>query len=51
LTISAEVGPVSTDARRNGFYSEAAVEKIERTGTGAATGTTIHQVALRRAAH
>jgi hypothetical protein len=40
--IAPEVGVVSTVLADNGFYSEAAVQKMEQTGTGAATGTTIY---------
>ena len=35
------VGPVSAVLADNGFYSEAAVRKIEQTATGAASGTTV----------
>ena len=40
--IPAAVGPVTTVLADNGFYSEAAVQKIEQTGAGAASGTTVY---------
>ena len=41
---------MSTVLADNGFYSEAAVLKIEQTGTGAATGTTVY-AALDKTSH
>jgi len=48
--IPAEVGPVSTVLADNGFYSEAAVQAIEQTNAGAATGTTVY-AALDKTSH
>jgi transposase len=44
------VGPVSSVLADNGFYSEAAVQKIEQTPAGAATGTTVF-AALDKTSH
>jgi hypothetical protein len=44
------VGPVSTVLADNGFYSEAAVQKIEQTAAGEATGTTVY-AALDKTSH
>lgn len=49
-TIPPEVGPVGTVLADNGFYSEAAVQKIEQTAAGAATGTTVY-AALDKTSH
>jgi transposase len=40
--IPAVVGPASAVLTDNGFYSEAAVQKIEQTSAGAASGTTVY---------
>ena len=48
--IPAAVGPVTAVLADNGFYSEAAVQKIEQTVDGAATGTTVY-AALAKTAH
>ncbi len=48
--IPAAVGPVTAVLADNGFYSEAAVQKIEQTIDGTATGTTVY-AALDKTAH
>jgi len=40
--IPTAVGPVTAVLADNGFYSKAAVQKIEQTGAGAASGTTVY---------
>jgi transposase len=45
-----EVGPVGAVLADNGFYSEAAVQKVEQTAAGAATGTTVY-AALDKTSH
>lgn len=48
--IPKEVGPVAAVLADNGFYSAAAVQKVEQTAAGAATGTTVY-AALDKTSH
>jgi transposase len=48
--IPAEAGAVAVALVDSGFYSEAAVRKIEQTGTGALTGTTVY-AAVEKTGH
>ncbi|MEK7751426.1 MAG: transposase [Acidobacteriota bacterium] len=49
-TVPSEIGSVGAVLVDNGFYSDAAVQKVEQTAAGAATGTTVY-AALDKTSH